>query len=286
MSQQTPLIWLRTFAAAAKHCSFTRAAQELHITQAAVSKHMRALELHLGQVLFVRQAHGLQLTELGSRYRVEVEAALMNLDNATSDLFGMRDQRRIELHCNMAFSEWWLVPRLATLYDQYPDLDVEIHHSIWDMQNEPIKGDIHIRYGLADHFGDRALRLTEDQLIPMVANGLSPAQLAALPLIHILGYRHGWHWYVEQTQLPDLLQRRQRSVDNSVVAYQMAAQKLGIALVRSSFVTHPWIEDNLASIELPACATPEGFFALQRDRQVAVEQQQWLWDWLSDQISL
>ena len=86
MSQQTPLIWLRTFAAAAKHCSFTRAAQELHITQAAVSKHMRALELHLGQVLFVRQAHGLQLTELGSRYRVEVEAALMNLDNATSDL--------------------------------------------------------------------------------------------------------------------------------------------------------------------------------------------------------
>lgn len=283
MNQQTPLIWLRTFVAAAKHCSFTRAAQELHITQAAVSKHMRALELHLGQVLFVRQAHGLQLTELGSRYRVEVEAALLNLDNATSDLFGMRDQRRIELHCNMAFSQWWLVPRLASLYDQYPDLDVEIHHSIWDMQNEPIKGDIHIRYGLGDAFSDRALRLTEDQLIPMAAKGLSSAQLARLPLLHILGYRHGWHWYAEQTQLFDLLQRGQRSVDNSVVAYQMAAQQLGVVLVRSSFVNHAWIVEHLQILDLPACATPEGFFALQRDRQVAVEQQQWLWDWLLEQ---
>ncbi|MDP6967675.1 MAG: LysR family transcriptional regulator [Gammaproteobacteria bacterium] len=283
-NQQTPLIWLRTFVAAARHSSFTRAAAELHLTQAAVSKHMRALELHLGQTLFVRQAHGLQLTELGSRYQVEVEAAIQNLDNATSDLFGLHDHKRLQLHCNLAFCQWWLVPRLPDLYQRYPSLEIELHHSIWDTQNEPIKGDIHIRYGLSNNFDEHTLRLTNDRLIPMAAQGLPAAELASLPLLHVLGYRHGWHWYAEQLDRADVLSRPQRSVDNSVIAYQMAAQGLGLVLVRSGFVHHPWIKANLQTFDWPACDTPESFFAMLRDSYVLSEQLNTLWGWLKQQI--
>jgi LysR family transcriptional regulator, glycine cleavage system transcriptional activator len=282
MTTTTPLIWLRTFVAAARWCSFTRSAQELNITQAAVSKHMRALELHVGKPLFVRQAHGIQLTELGSRYQIEVEAALLALDHATSDLFGLGDQRSVNLHCNMAFSQYWLMPRLSGLYAQYANLDVELHHSIWDMRHEPIKGDIHIRYGLDNWQHTQTLRLTDDELVPMVARGVSVGEIEDLPLIHVLGYRHGWHWYAEQTAQELLLLRKQRKVDNSVAAYLMAAQGLGMVLVRSSFVQNQWIEQNLRTIQLPACKTPEGFFALLNEQKQATEQVQQVWNWLQD----
>lgn len=280
MLKTTPLIWLRTFAAAARQCSFTRAALELNLTQAAVSKHMRALEMHIGKPLFVRQAHGIQLTELGGRYQVEVEAALVALDHATSDLFGLGDQRAVNLHCNMAFSHWWLMPRLSDFYQHNPETDVELHHSIWDMQHEPIKGDIHIRYGLGNWAASQAIRLTDDELLPMAAKHLCLQQACELPLIHVLGYRHGWHWYVEQTQQEVLLQRHQRKVDNSVAAYEMAAHGLGIVLVRSSFVSHPWVGSNLQVLDLPACKTSEGFFALLKETNSANEQVLQVWDWL------
>ncbi|HCH24089.1 MAG TPA: hypothetical protein DE179_07315 [Oceanospirillaceae bacterium] len=281
MSNNTPLTWLRTFAAAARLSSFTHAAQELHLTQAAVSKHMRALELHVGKTLFVRLAHGIQLTELGSRYQVEVEAALLALDHATYDLFGMGDQRAVNLHCNMAFSHWWLIPRLADFYALYPQVEVELNHSIWDMQNEPVKGDIHVRYGLGEWPKQHTLRLTDDELIPMVASHLCLAEAQQLPLIHVLGYRHGWHWYAEQTQQEQLLNKAQRKVDNSVAAYAMAGQGLGIVLVRSSFIEHDWIKQNLQPLGMPAGKTPEGFFALLNESSQSNEQVTKVWHWLA-----
>ena len=283
-NKSTPLIWLRTFLAAARHSNFTRAAEELHLTQAAVSKHMRALELHLGQPLFVRQAHGLQLTELGSRYQIEVEATLQNLDNTTSDLFGLSDNKSIQLHCNLAFCQWWLIPRLSDLYRSQPNLELELHHSIWDTQNEPIKGDIHIRYGVLNDTDEHILRLTNDHLIPMMARSLPKAEQSALPLLHVLGYRHGWHWYAEQLDREEILSRPQRSVDNSVIAYQMAAQGLGLVLVRSSFAKHPWITANLQMCDWPNCETPESFFAMRRDGIIMGEQLGALWGWLEQQI--
>ena len=282
MSNNTPLIWLRTFAAASRLSSFTQAAEELHLTQAAVSKHMRALELHLGKPLFLRQAHGIQLTELGSRYQIEVEAALVSLDHATFDLFGTGDQREVNLHCNMAFSHWWLLPKITSFYAQYPHIDVELHHSIWDMQNEPIKGDIHVRYGLGQWPKQHALRLTDDNLIPMAARHLLPGAVQQLPLIHVLGYRHGWHWYAEQIQDEELLSKEQRKVDNSVAAYTMAGQGLGVVLMRSSFLDNEWIQQNLQPLAMPACKTPEGFFALLNESSQSSEQVIQMWNWLAE----
>ena len=282
MAKNTPLIWLRTFAAAARLSSFTHAAQELHLTQAAVSKHMRALELHVGKSLFVRQAHGIKLTELGSRYQDEVEAALVSLDHATYDIFGMGDQRSVNLHCNLSFSHWWLMPKLSEFYALHPKVDVELNHSIWDMQNEPVKGDIHVRYGLGQWPEDQALRLTDDELVPMVAAHLPIEHAMALPLLHVLGYRHGWYWYVEQVQQEWLLDRAHRKVDNSVAAYTMAAQGLGVVLVRSSFIGHAWIAQYLQALDLPRVKTPEGFFALWNGPSQSSEQVIQMWNWLAE----
>lgn len=283
MNPHPPLHWLRTFACAAQQRSFTKAAQTLNLTQAAVSKQMRALEQALNQPLFNREAHGISLTELGERYLVEVQAALNTLDGATEDLFGLRQRGVLQLRVNISFAHWVLSQRLPDLYRRLPDLQMEMTHTVWDVNREPVGGDIDIRYGMGPWKGFSAMRLTRDELYPAVGNGVEDHP--QLPLINVLGYRSGWQWYAKQTGQPALLNRPQRSVDNSIIAYQMAAQGLGIVLARSSFMEHESASSTLSDLGLPRCVTDEGFFALCSGSSQLPPAGREVWRWLADQFS-
>lgn len=276
MKKNTPLPWLRTFVAAADCLSFTEAARELALTQAAVSKQMRSLELTLKQPLFVRKAHGLSLTEMGERYLIEVRAALAAIDGATEDLFGLRQASSVQLKVNISYSHFVLTPKLAKLYALLPDTPIELTHSIWDVNKEPLTGDIDIRYGQQPWPDVQAVRLGRDQLFPAI--GKNSQLEPELPLINVLGYRSGWHWYAQQTGQSHWLARPQRSVDNSILAYQMAAAGLGVVLVRSSFMPHPWCQANLEPLA-EAVSSEEGFFALLSPS--ASEATKPVWQWLT-----
>ncbi len=282
MNPHPPLHWLRTFASAAQLKSFTKAAQALNLTQAAVSKQMRALEQALNQPLFNREAHGITLTELGERYLVEVQAALNTLDGATEDLFGLRQRGVLQLRVNISFAHWVLSPKLADLYSQLPDLQMEMTHTVWDVNREPVGGDIDIRYGTGPWKGFSALRLTRDELFP--ATGTGTEDHPQLPLINVLGYRSGWQWYAKQTGQPELLNRPQRSVDNSIIAYQMAAQGLGVVLARSSFMEHAMANSSLRDMQMQRCKTEEGFFALCSGSAQLPQAGRDVWRWLADEF--
>ncbi|WP_261840805.1 LysR family transcriptional regulator [Aliamphritea ceti] len=282
MNPHPPLHWLRTFAYAAQHKSFTKSAQSMNLTQAAVSKQMRALEQALNQPLFNREAHGISLTELGERYLVEVQAALSTLDGATEDLFGLRQRGVLQLRVNISFAHWVLSQRLSGLYERLPDLQMEMTHTVWDVNREPVGGDIDIRYGIGPWKGFSAMRLTRDELFPATGKNIQNPQ--DLPLINVLGYRSGWQWYAKQTGQPELLKRQQRSVDNSIIAYQMAAQGLGIVLARSSFMEHELASASLQDLDLPRCPTEEGFFALCSSSAQLPPSGREVWRWLADQF--
>ena len=281
MKSNIPLQWLRTFMVAAEQLSFTRAAQELSLTQAAVSKQMRSLEIRLKQPLFNRLAHGLSLTEMGGHYLVEVKAAIKALDGATEDLFGLRQKDTVRLRTNIAFARWLLVERLPDLYGQNPGLKLELSHTVWDVSHEPISGDIDIRYGLEPWPGLSAIRLTRDRLYAAGAPQLDIEKQPAL--INVLGYRHGWEWYAEQTRQPQILGGQQLSVDNSVIAYPMAAEGLGLVLARSSFMQNDWARIQLVDIGLPHCQSDEGYFALCTDPDRLSPMAQAVWEWLNEQ---
>jgi len=281
MKSNTPLHWLRTFMVAAEQQSFTRAAQVLSLTQAAVSKQMRSLEIQLKQPLFNRHAHGLSLTEMGQHYLIEVKAALEALDGATEDLFGLRQKDTVKLRTNIAFAHWILVERLPALYQQYPGLKLELSHSVWDVSHEPISGDIDIRYGLEPWPGLSAVRLTRDSLYP--AGSANSSIDKAPALINVLGYRCGWQWYAEQARQPQLLSEQQLSVDNSVIAYPMAAEGLGLVLARSSFMHNDWAKSHLVDAGLPHCRSDEGYFALCADPDKLSPMAQSVWQWLISQ---
>ena len=124
MRRLPPLKAVRTFKAAARHLNFTRAADELHVTQAAVSHQIKALEEWLGVTLFRRQTRGVWLTDAGQAYLPALTGALDAIDRATRDLF-RRDQAGIRTISTLAsFAAKWLVPRLGRFADRHPDISV------------------------------------------------------------------------------------------------------------------------------------------------------------------
>ena len=122
-----PLNSLKAFEAAARHLSVTTAAEELCVTQGAVSKQIRQLESRLGVGLFERRANGILLTEAGQQYLPFVTAALDSLDSATEQLQrGTRQRERLLLSVTPSFTSSWLISRIHDFEQQYPHLQVDL----------------------------------------------------------------------------------------------------------------------------------------------------------------
>src|SRR5262245_54234024 len=121
-----PLNAVRAFEAAARHLSFTRAADELNVTQAAISHQVKALEERLGVRLFRRLNRALELTRAGESYLPRVSAALDALAEATDAIRTAEDGRQLTVSVLPSFAAKWLMPRLRSLWRSHPDLEVKI----------------------------------------------------------------------------------------------------------------------------------------------------------------
>ncbi len=162
-----PLNWLRAFEASARHLSFTAAAGELNMTQSAVSQQMRSLEQFLGRTLFVRRPRALQLTDAGFAYLPVVQEAFETLSAGTRMMTGGDRGRVLTVHSNMAFSVFWLAPRLGDLFARHPWLRLNITTHTWDPEHTPSPSDVEIRFGrrLGDRFAGQ--RLAEERSYPV-----------------------------------------------------------------------------------------------------------------------
>lgn len=169
MSQSNlpPLTWLRAFEASARHLSFTRAAAELHLTQSAVSQHVRSLESYLGRDLFLRKTRALELTEDGGNYLPSLREAFDLIASSTQTFIGADKGTNLTLQCNMAFSVFWLAPRLKQLYEAYPWLVLNIVTPIWDPERHASKATIEIRFGRPEEMSATARCLATDRCFPV-----------------------------------------------------------------------------------------------------------------------
>ena len=283
MDKQPPLNWLRSFEAAARHSSFTRAALELNITQAAISKQIKALESSLNCQLFQRHANGLQLTEQGRRYWSDIRGSIHKLGKITSQFISRQQSNRIHLRCNISYGTLVIPHVLQTFKLSHPDFSIEMTHDIWSPLEHSDNAHIELGYGpLQDLKSSETTQILGNGLLsPIVTPTIEANEvLLTLPLIHVKGYYEEWQWWLDQaeaqtsklpentnSQLTAFCQQhrgRDRSadwlVDNSLVAYQLAMRGLGIALGREGLV-----QGYLAKKELrhppafPKLEAPEGF---------------------------
>lgn len=119
-----PLNWLRAFEVSARCLNFTHAAEELFLTQGAVSQQIRQLESHLGVALFKRLPRGLDLTEEGRSYLPVVQDAISRLAVGTNEIFGQHKRRPIKVRGSLAFFVHWLAPKLPTFQQAQPQVDI------------------------------------------------------------------------------------------------------------------------------------------------------------------
>ena len=160
------------FEAAARNLSFTKAAEELFITQPAVSRQIKALEEHLGVPLFERRSRALVLTESGQElYRVATDV-LEQLQRATDQLRAERPTRQLSITTTTGFASLWLIPRLQRFTRLYPDIDVRISATIDALNLERSLVDLAIRYCKPDSVPEGAIRLFGEEIVPVCSPAL------------------------------------------------------------------------------------------------------------------
>ena len=187
-----PLKSLRAFEAAARHLSFTRAADELFVTQAAVSHQIKSLEEFLGVPLFVRRNRKLLLTDEGQSYWPKIRDIFEILSSATEQIKAQGASGALTVSVVPTFATVWLVPRLSRFNQLYPDIEVRLKASddIVDFVREDV--DIAIYYDTGDYQGMHSITLLTEQLTPLCSPALlegdkplrSPEDLKHHTLLH------------------------------------------------------------------------------------------------------
>jgi LysR family glycine cleavage system transcriptional activator len=179
MSRRLPsLNALRAFEAAAGHESFTLAAQELFVTHAAVSRHIRDLEEWLGLKLFHRTGRGVVLNEAGARYAGELTPLFDGLQAATREVMAAAGTRRLEVSVEPAIASRWLVARLGRFNALHPDIELSLDpdNDVSDLRSGD--AEIGLRYGRGGWPDIEAIRLTDLVFFPVC----SPEYLARFPV--------------------------------------------------------------------------------------------------------
>lgn len=168
--QLPPLNALRTFEAAARHGSFKAAAEELCVTQAAVSRQVQTLEAYYGFQLFIRGNRTVELSEEGLALQQAASFALHHLATASRDLLRCHGQGYLTLVTTTAFAQLWFMPRFKTLNSQYPDLQL---HLISGEGNPSYREgfDVAVTLGLEEHPQYVADYLFSEEVFPVCTPG-------------------------------------------------------------------------------------------------------------------
>jgi len=250
-----PLNSMRVFEAAARHLSFTQAGEELHVTQAAVSHQIRVLEEWLGVLLFQRLKNGLKLTEEGENYLGPMTHALDTMADATSHLINREGIKTLSISTLSSFASIWLVPRLKSFRDQYPDLDVRI---ITIDQEEDLlsKGevDLDIRYGDGKWQHVYAKKFLTEHIYPVCSpdylkEGKPLEYLEDLDghtLLHDVGVI-GWKDWLEEAGVTNVESSRGPGFTHSHLVMQAAICGEGVALGRGALVVDALIKGDLVA---------------------------------------
>ncbi|HET7796072.1 MAG TPA: LysR family transcriptional regulator [Rhizobacter sp.] len=250
-----PLEQLRAFDAVARHLSFSAAAEDLHLTQSAVSRQIKALEDELGASLFQRGTRRVALSADGHTLLLAVGASLERIDAAVRQIRQAKGRRSVSLSTFASFASLWLIPKLHSFQQQHPDIDIRISAGDALVDLESADFDLVLRYCHPDEAPPGALRLFGEVLTPVVsaatqaqaAAGQTPplrqaADLAQYTLLEEDDTRPSsqyltWHRWLQVQGHAGLQPRRWLFMNFTYQQIQGALAGQGVALARLALVS-------------------------------------------------
>ncbi len=235
--------WLRAFDAAARHSSFTAAADELHLTPAAVSQQIRLLEKQLGAELFKRLPKGVALTDVGQAYAQPIRTSFREMEKATDGLFRMQRKSTIRVRSSISFAALVLAPRINAFRALHPEIEIELFTTIWSDRQTDAGIDLDIRYGDGDWPERDIVPLQVDDAVVVchadhaasLGKDLSIAGLAAASVVQIVGSESDWGRLSDHHGLDLPVPIHWMKADSSLIALQILTSGHGSAIVSRSF---------------------------------------------------
>lgn len=250
-----PLNALRAFEATARNGSLTRAAQELSVTQGAVSRHVSQLEEWLGVPLCLRLRHGIETTAEGASYAATLRAAFDLIETQTRQLRARPTDNILRIKLPPTFAIRWFVPRLARFHALHRHIDVHITTSHQQVEFDRDDVDLCIHSGPAPIPGGICRRLFGEILLLVCSPGLfrntepprDAADLARFVLLCSMHRASDWPDWLAAARVSTIDGNSGLKFENSALAYQAATDELGIVMAQRAFV-----EDDLRTGRLLA----------------------------------
>lgn len=287
---------LYVFAVAARHLSFTAAADELHRTQSAVSHRIKALEAEIGMPLFQRGPRDLQLTAAGRAIARQVEQSISDVARSVATARVASSRRPLRLTMLPSVASRWLMPRLAGFQRQHPEISLQVIADVrvLDLNAEGI--DLAIRFGAGRYRGLRSLLLMEDYVLPVCSPALldgrralgSPEAMLELPLLHDVGAEgdvslSDWRAWLDQIGRPDLPSEQGERFNHVGLAIEAAVHGLGIAMARISLVADLLVSGVLLSpLPILTPTTYSYYIVTPQEREMSAAAALFV-DWLQQQ---
>lgn len=257
---QLPLRAIYVFHAAAKAGSISKAAIELNVTPSAVSQQIQQLEVQLGTSLVVKAGRHIALTETGERYFTSIGEQMDQIATATDEIRGFRSVMTLNVRATPTLSHKWLLPRLASLIDACPDMEIRLDgtNEPTDFERESV--DVEIRHGDGAWPGLYVEGFAEERFLPVcapayaAAESLTPNDLFGYRLIHSVKAQAQWPRWFAIAGATTGQRWKKVSFDRSHMAIEAAAGGLGIALESTLMMERELSEGVLV---LPVRNAPE-----------------------------
>lgn len=238
-----PLNSLRAFEAAARHLSFTKASEELFVTQAAVSHQIKHLEEYLGIKLFQRDNRQLRLTSEGSNYWPQINSIFEKLQTATEALYTDGASGHLNVSAPPTFAIEWLIPRIADFKEKHPDVDINISAQVVEDEIDFFGEDIDVAIYFSTGPYKKGVfirRLLNEYLVPVCSPQLingeypirKPEDLRHHKLLHEDSHRDWLRW-LEMVKFKELDLSKGTIYNRTLLVLQAAIYSQGVAIVQS-----------------------------------------------------
>jgi len=287
-----PLNALRAFEASARQLSFTKAAEELFVTQAAISHQIKSLEEFLGIKLFMRKNRSLLLSEEGQSYYLDIKDIFNLLDDATEKLLARGAKGAITVSLQPSFAIQWLVPRLNAFNQLHPDIDVRIKAVDQPDNSLTEDVDVAIYYGRGRWSNLHADRLQQGYLIPVC----SPLLLSGSKKLEILSdltnhtllhdtSRRDWKRWFKEIGVKGTNVNHGPIFSHSAMVVQAAVHGQGIALSHSVLAKPDLDAGRLVKPFEQVLLSKNSYYIVCRENQTDIGKISAFRDWVIDTVA-
>ncbi|MCC4262876.1 transcriptional regulator GcvA [Oceanimonas baumannii] len=291
-----PMNSLIVFEAAARHLSFTLAANELSVTQGAISRQIRQLEEYLGKDLFVRANRNISLTPTGMQYYQTIYRALLDVASATGEIKKWQGEQQITVATTNAMAALWLLPKVAVFQQQHGEVDLRILASDQVTDFRRLDCDIALFYCRLPPAEMQVTELFPEEVFPVCSpaylernnNGASPEELFSRTLLYLDESQRDWlswqEWF-EQVGWSPITPRNRININNYPMLIQAALNGQGIALAWGSLVDEYLESGALVRPVDTVLRTPASFCMLEPlNRGVVPNSVKTFRSWLLEQL--